>query len=124
MRIQSDRRVQFIDITDQVDQAVRKSEARAVVVSSPHTTCGVTVNEGTDNDVARDMMKRLAYLVPEHDGYAHAEGNSDAHIKTSLIGSSVILPLDQGKIRLGRWQRIFLAEFDGPRTRDIDVTEL
>jgi secondary thiamine-phosphate synthase enzyme len=120
MEIRSTERTQFIDITDEVQRNV--GEGRGVLISSPHTTCGITLNEGTDRDVAQDMDKKLRSLIPEQEGYAHAEGNSDAHIKTSIIGSSVMLPLEGGRIRLGRWQRVFLAEFDGPRSRTVDVT--
>ncbi|PIE68676.1 MAG: hypothetical protein CSA21_06355 [Deltaproteobacteria bacterium] len=88
---------------------------------SPHTTCAVTINEGCDPHVARDMIQALRRLVPHKGDYRHAEGNSDAHVKTSLIGPSQQILVEEGRLCLGTWQRIFLAEFDGPRTRTIWV---
>ncbi|MGX9367008.1 secondary thiamine-phosphate synthase enzyme YjbQ [Desulfoplanes sp. PS50] len=88
---------------------------------SPHTTCAVTINEGCDPDVARDMIQVLGRLVPQTGDYRHAEGNSDAHVKTSLIGPSQQILVEEGRLCLGTWQRIFLAEFDGPRSRHLWV---
>ena len=90
----------------------------------PHTTAGVTINEGADPSVAQDLIAGLARLVPRDAGYRHAEGNSDAHIKTSLIGSHVVVPVEDGKLLLGTWQSIYLAEFDGPRTRKVHLRPL
>ena len=90
----------------------------------PHTTAGVTINEGADPSVAQDIIAGLARLVPRDAGYRHAEGNSDAHIKTSLIGSHVAVPVRGGRMELGTWQSIYLAEFDGPRTRKVRITLL
>ena len=87
----------------------------------PHTTAGVLINEGDDPAVARDIEAALDRLVPHRGNYEHAEGNSDSHIKTALVGSSETVPIENGRLALGRWQAVFLAEFDGPRTRDLRV---
>ena len=87
----------------------------------PHTTAGVTINENADPSVISDMKKMLEEIVPMHHGFTHLEGNSDAHIKTSLLGSSEQLIIENGKIQLGTWQGIFLSDFDGPRRRKVWV---
>ena len=116
----------LVDVTRQVAEVVRVSgvESGAVVVSSPHTTAGITVNENADPDVARDIIAGLEPLCPRDAGWRHFEGNSDARLKTALVGSSATLPVEDGRIALGRWQAIYLAEFDGPRTRTVVVTVL
>lgn len=126
LTIETDRREQFLDITDQVRAALREqgSGSGICTVFSPHTTCGVTVNEGHDPDVAADAVRHLGELVPRFRGWRHGEGNSDAHVKTILVGASVTLPLEGGKLALGQWQRVFLCEFDGPRRRQVRVTVL
>ena len=95
-----------------------------VSIFVPHTTAGVTINENADPDVIRDMVEGLARLVPREAGYRHGEGNSDAHIKASLMGSHVLVPVENGRLRLGTWQSIYLAEFDGPRTRRVWVVPM
>lgn len=106
---------QFIDITDLVTaNAGDLSSAGAIVVAAQHTTAGIMVNEGFDPDVQRDLLRALAPLA-EHDDYRHAEGNSDSHVKAALIGSSQVIPVVNGQLAMGQWQRIFFAEFDGPR---------
>lgn len=92
-----------------------------LVVTSPHTTCGVTINEGWDPDVCRDMTAYLSLLVPEGWDFHHAEGNSDAHIKTSLFGASALVPVAGGRLALGQWQAVYLCESDGPRLRTLEV---
>jgi secondary thiamine-phosphate synthase enzyme len=122
----SDREI-LVDITHRVQDALTRSAPKLdgiVSVFVPHTTAGVTINEGADPSVARDIVEGLARLVPHQAGYHHAEGNSDAHIKASLIGSSVMVPVEQGRLRLGTWQSIYLAEFDGPRTRKVMIVPL
>lgn len=121
--VKSSRREEFIDITHQVQRIVDELNIKdgACLIFVPHTTAGVTLNEGSDQSVRVDMLKRLAELVPENLNYEHLEGNADAHIKTSLIGSSVFIPIIGGKLTLGTWQKIFLCEFDGPRVRTIFV---
>ena len=117
-------REELVDVTDQVREAVRSTGVREGVclVASPHTTCGVTVNEGWDPAVVSDATGHLRELVPRERAFTHAEGNSDSHIKTMLVGTSAALPVDGGEVRLGRWQAIFLCEFDGPRDRELWVT--
>jgi secondary thiamine-phosphate synthase enzyme len=87
----------------------------------PHTTAGVTINEAADPAVVRDIKMMLNKLVPARGDYTHMEGNSDAHIKASLMGSSVHVPINSGKLALGTWQGIFFCEFDGPRTRSVSI---
>lgn len=113
----------LVDITSEVQAAVAQAGVREglVVVMSPHTTAGVTVNENSDPDVPRDMLHWLKTRIPQVGEFHHAEGNSDAHLKTSLFGVSQVLPVHEGRVVLGTWQAIFLAEFDGPRTRKVHV---
>jgi secondary thiamine-phosphate synthase enzyme len=120
------RREQLIDITEQVADAVRDLgiDDGAVLVASLHTTAAVTVNEGYDPDVTRDLIFALGRMVPT-DGYHHAEGNSDSHVKVALLGASQLVPVRDGELGLGQWQRVFFCEFDGPRGgRSVQVTAL
>ena len=116
-------RNQFIDITEEVRDAVRKSGVKSgiAVVYVPHTTAGITINEGADPSVRADIINYLNDYVPENRPYRHLEGNSDSHIKASLIGSSINLIVENGDIVLGTWQSVFFCEFDGPRTRTVLV---
>jgi secondary thiamine-phosphate synthase enzyme len=113
----------LIDITSQVDGVVSRSGVREGIchVVAPHTTAGLTVNENADPTVRSDILAELDKIVPWEDGYEHAEGNSAAHIKSSLLGHSVYLLISGGRLRLGTWQGLFFAEFDGPRTRKVWV---
>ena len=122
--VKTARREELADVTARVDEAVRSSgiESGVVLVSSPHTTAGITVNENADPDVARDILVGLEPLCPRDGDWRHFEGNSDAHLKTALVGSSAMLPVVRGGLALGTWQAIYLAEFDGPRTRRVVVT--
>lgn len=117
------RRVQFLDITSEVRKSVRESGVAEgiCVVHVPHTTAAVTINENADPDVTRDMEKQLAEIVPPHHGYAHSEGNSDSHIKTTLTGPSLTLIVHGGDLVLGTWQGIYFCEYDGPRSRHFFV---
>ncbi|MFP4180092.1 MAG: secondary thiamine-phosphate synthase enzyme YjbQ [Spirochaetaceae bacterium] len=117
-------KTELLDITSQVKGIVRKSGIGdgMCTVFIPHTTCGVTLNENADPSVRSDIRMELDKIVPLQDGYAHMEGNSAAHIKASLMGSSVSIPLQNGDLMLGTWQGIYLCEFDGPRTRSVVVT--
>lgn len=117
-------RTDFVDVTSDVRRAVAELGITdgAVVVFNPHTTAGVAVNEGADPDVVRDKAAALDKLIPWEDGYRHAEGNSAAHIKASLYGSSVTVLVSEGELRLGTWQTIWFCEFDGPRTRRLWVS--
>lgn len=120
------RRREFVDITVPVGEVVgrlRLSDG-AVLVFVPHTTAGVTVNEGADPAVAQDLAGVLERLAPERGPYRHAEGNSDAHAQALLAGPSCLLPVEGGRIRLGTWQRVFFCEFDGPRSREVWVQPL
>lgn len=121
--VSTHRRAQLLDITARVEKVVEESGVEDGVchVYVPHTTAGVTINEGADPDVALDIASHLAELVPKEAAFEHAEGNSDSHIKTVLIGPSCSAPVRRGKLALGRWQAIFLCEWDGPRTRHVDV---
>ncbi len=124
LTVSTDRRDQFLDITDRVRQVVEQSAVKQgrVVVYVPHTTAGITINENADPDVIHDTLKQLDQMVPwRQPFYQHAEGNSAAHIKASMMGSSVTVLVEGGRLVLGTWQGIFLCEFDGPRTRQIKV---
>jgi len=120
--VRTTRREQLIDITEQIAGALRGGPAEGVcIVFVPHTTAAVTINENADPSVAADMLAKMSRMVPRDDDYAHAEGNSDAHIKASLVGSSVTVPISGGRLALGTWQGIYFCEFDGPRTRTVHV---
>jgi len=122
-RIQTTKTQQFIDITDRVAAAVRNSEVRdgIAVIYVPHTTAGVTINENADPDVVRDMLFALDKTYPVRGEYLHSEGNSHAHIKASLMGSSCTVIIEEGSLLLGTWQGIYFCEFDGPRNREYYV---
>lgn len=122
LKIRSHQREELVEFTEEVQQKLKESGAKdgIVVLFSQHTTAGLTVNENADPDVPRDMLHALRTLIPQHGmGFRHGEENSDAHIKTSLVGSSVTVPFKDGELLLGRWQGIFLCEFDGGRERKI-----
>ncbi len=114
---------QFINIDHQVQQILNESGISdgICVVFVPHTTAAVTINENADPDVSRDIIDELNKVIPWVDNYSHNEGNSAAHIKASLIGSSVTIVVEKGRLVLGTWQSIFFCEFDGPRTRRVIV---
>jgi secondary thiamine-phosphate synthase enzyme len=124
--VQTHERSVFVDITSQVAGAAASSGVRdgVVVVYVPHTTAGVTINENADPSVRVDMRAALDRLVPESPLFTHLEGNADAHVKASLIGSSVMVPLQDGNLQLGTWQGVYFAEFDGPRRRRVSVSVL
>lgn len=121
--IETSRREAFVDVTARVAEAVRASGITdgVAIVSSPHTTAGITINENADPDVTRDLLHGLGRISPLDGGWRHAEGNSDAHLKTALIGTSATVPIAGGRLALGTWQAIYFAEFDGPRSRSYDV---
>ena len=122
--VRTSRRCEFVDITEQVQKALRelKLERGVALVFVPHTTAGITINENADPSVTADMLGILAGLIPERGNYRHAEGNSDAHCKASLMGSSVSIGVEGGRLVLGTWQGIYFCEFDGPRTREFQVS--
>jgi secondary thiamine-phosphate synthase enzyme len=121
--LQTRNRTDFVSITSTVAEAVRRSGVveGACVVFVPHTTAGLTINENADPDVTRDLSLELDKIVPWEDGYRHAEGNSAAHLKASLFGSSVTIPISAGSLALGTWQGVYFCEFDGPRTRNVFI---
>ena len=124
LSIPSQHREQFVEITDRVEAVVRSAGVQngLVVVYVPHTTAGVTINENADPDVVHDMLLTLRRLIPKDaPGYRHAEGNSDSHVKASMMGSSCQVLIDRGGLVLGTWQGIYLCEFDGPRSRTVHV---
>ncbi len=117
-------RVELVNITTRIQDAVTSTGVNSGVcfIHVPHTTAAVTVNEAFDPDVATDITSALARLIPSQAGYAHAEGNSDAHIKSVLVGTSQTIPVEQGRLALGHWQGVFFCEFDGPRRRQVYLT--
>ena len=122
LKVRSHAREELIEFTKDVQDKLAASNQQegVVVLYVQHTTAGLTVNENADPDVPRDMLHLLRTLIPQHGmGFRHGEENSDAHIKASLIGSSVTIPFSEGKLLLGRWQGIFLCEFDGARERQV-----
>jgi len=123
LSIRTTRRTELKDVTAEIAAVVSESGCvdGECYLYVPHTTAGVLVNEGDDPAVARDIEAMLDRLIPHRGNYEHAEGNSDSHIKTALVGSSEAVPIENGRLALGRWQAIFLAEFDGPRTRELRV---
>jgi secondary thiamine-phosphate synthase enzyme len=116
-------REEMLDITDQVRDAIRRSGIRQGIacLHVPHTTSAITINENADRDVVRDLLFGLQRLVPRDAGYHHAEGNSDAHLKSSLLGVDQTLLIESGQPVLGTWQGIYFCEFDGPRRRKLHL---
>ncbi|HUE81860.1 MAG TPA: secondary thiamine-phosphate synthase enzyme YjbQ [Pyrinomonadaceae bacterium] len=122
INVRSKHREELVEFTNEVQHKLTESGARegVVVLYVQHTTAGLTVNENADPDVPRDMLLALRTLVPQHGmGFRHGEENSDSHIKASIVGSSVTVPFKEGRLLLGRWQGIFLCEFDGGRQRQV-----
>jgi len=122
LKVRSRQREELVEITEEVRARLREAGAREglCVLYVRHTTAGLTVNENADPDVPRDMLHALRTLLPQHGmGFRHGEENSDAHIKASLVGPTAVVPFHDGQLVLGRWQGIFLCEFDGPREREV-----
>ena len=122
IKVRSRQREEMVEFTDEVRRRLRESGAREGVVTLfvRHTTAGLTVNENADPDVTRDILHHLRALIPQHGaGFRHAEENSDAHLKASLVGPSITIPFSDGELLLGRWQGVFLCEFDGGRGREV-----
>ena len=126
IQVKTGTRIEMIDITSQVRGAVSASGVMdgLCVVYVPHTTAGITINEGADPAVCTDITRKLNELVPPNDRYRHMEGNADSHVKVSLMGSSVTVIVENGRLVLGTWQKIFFCEFDGPRSRKVYVKTL
>ena len=124
LEVRTQRRTELVDITAQVKAQVAGGGVRAGVcqVFVPHTTAAVTINENSDPDVPQDILRVVDALIPFDDpGYRHVEGNSAAHVKATLVGASVTVPVEAGQLVLGTWQATFLSEFDGPRRREVWV---
>ena len=123
IQIKTGRQTEFVDITRQVAAKIAEDDFQngMVLVYCPHTTAGLTINENADPDVQRDMLMELNKIVPFKDGYHHGEGNSAAHIKTTMTGLSVTIPVCGGRMALGTWQGIYFCEYDGPRSRKVHI---
>jgi secondary thiamine-phosphate synthase enzyme len=124
IEVNTQRRSQMVELTSQLKQSVRASGVKSgrLTVYVPHTTAGITINENADPDVVHDMLRQLDEMVPwEQPFYRHGEGNSAAHVKASMMGSSVTVLIDQGQLVLGTWQGVWFCEFDGPRSRKVHI---
>ena len=121
IRVSTDSRVQWIDITAEVQHQVEESGIKEgiVLVFATHTTAAITINENADPSVVTDVNRKLSDLAPKQDKYLHGEGNSDGHVKSSLVGASEVVPISGGRLDLGTWQGIYFCEFDGPRARKL-----
>lgn len=122
LKVRSKQREELIEITDEVSKYIPDSGEGMCVLFTQHTTCGLTINENADPDVKHDFLLFLKNTIPQfYQGFRHAEENSDAHLKSSLMGVSLTIPFENGKLLLGRWQGIYLCEFDGARERTVLV---
>ena len=121
--IKTNMKEELIDISAEISKIVLKSGIKDGIITAfvPHTTAGITINEGADPDVKKDILSALSRMAPETENYAHREGNSPAHIKSSIMGSSAAIIVKDNHLALGTWQKIFLSEFDGPRQRNVWV---
>jgi len=121
IQVRTSKATEMVDITEKVERAIFEEEIAEGVcyLFVPHTTAGITINEGADPSVRQDILKELDQVIPQEDDYRHTEGNAAAHIKASLVGSSVVVFLQGGKLCLGTWQSLYLCEFDGPRRREV-----
>jgi secondary thiamine-phosphate synthase enzyme len=119
--LKTDKPCGFYDITIRIEDLLSRNDSGVCLLFCPHTTAGITINEGADPDVIADINSSLTSIIPKKDNYRHAEGNSDAHIKASIIGSSSSIFVEQGRLILGTWQKVFFCEFDGPRNREVWV---
>ncbi len=124
IELKTNREDELIDITSKVKDIVKKSDIKngSVKIFIPHTTAGITINENADPNVKQDILKELNIIVPKNHNYKHSEGNSHAHIKASMMGSSVDIPYENNELLLGTWQGIYFCEFDGPRKRKYIVS--
>jgi secondary thiamine-phosphate synthase enzyme len=123
LKVGTSRRIEMVDITGQIQDLVRQSGVTEGVchIFSAHTTAGLTINENADPSVQADILMVLNKIISDQEAYRHAEGNSPAHIKTSLMGPNLTVLVSQGRLLLGTWQGVFLSEFDGPRTRKVHI---
>ena len=124
IRVKTDAGIEMVDITQQVNEAIAKTKLESGLCNlfTLHTTAALIVSENWDPDVTDDLLRQLQKLVPRDAGYKHSEGNSQAHILSVMLGTSINIPVERGKLKLGRWQGVMLAEFDGPRERTVTVT--
>jgi len=124
--VRTNKRAEMLDITDKVQAAVARAQVAdgICIVFCPHTTAGLTINENADPSVGSDIIRAMSGLVPEQAGYAHAEGNSDSHIKSSLFGPSLSIIVKDSRLALGAWQGLYFCESDGPRAREVWVKVL
>lgn len=124
--IETAARTEMVNITREIEKAVKESGVQdgLCYIFVPHTTAGITINENADEDVKTDIIKELNKIIPYMDDYRHIEGNSDAHMKASLMGSSVTVAVESGHLVLGTWQGIYFCEFDGPRKRRVYIKTL
>ena len=124
--VKTQKRCDLVDVDHILEEAVQKSNIKdgVLIAFVPHTTAGILINENADPDVKHDILAALEKKIPFSDGYLHREGNSAAHIKAALVGSSIQIPVTGGRIKLGTWQSVFFAEFDGPRHRRMWVTPI
>ena len=123
IHIKTSNQCELLDITSEVESIVRKSKVKSGIcyIFIPHTTAGITINENADPHVVRDIIMELNKIAPQRDNYLHAEGNAAAHIKSSIIGCSQEVLVEEGSLSLGTWQSLFFCEFDGPRNRSVWV---
>jgi secondary thiamine-phosphate synthase enzyme len=123
LTVKTTSKTQFIEITDDIEDAVRSEgvDDGVCMLFVPHTTAGITINESADPSVKSDILMVLNNIVPWKEAYRHLEGNSPAHIKSSIIGSSEMIAVEDGRLKLGTWQGVFFCEFDGPRTRKVHI---
>jgi len=122
--VRTSERNQLVEVTSAIERVVREAKLAdgMVIVHVPHTTAAVTINENADPDVKHDLLRKLSELAPHHESYyQHGEGNSDSHVKTSLVGPGITVLVEGGRLMLGRWQGIYFCEFDGPRNREMWV---
>lgn len=124
LNVRTSTRNEMLDVTDRLEKLIRSQNVNEgmLIAYVPHTTAAVTINENADPDVKSDMLEKLETLIPKHETYyQHGEGNSDSHVKTSLVGNSVTVLVERGRLVLGRWQGVYFCEFDGPRERELMV---
>ena len=123
INIKTKARTEFVNITSEIQQVIDEADIKNGIccLYVPHTTAGITINEGADPSVVSDIQRTLSKLIPNNLNYSHMEGNSDAHIKSTVVGASKTVIIDDGKLLLGTWQSIFFCEFDGPRHRRVLV---
>jgi secondary thiamine-phosphate synthase enzyme len=123
LSVKTSNRVELLDITHLIESSVKESKIKSGIclVYVPHTTAGVIINENADPSVKKDIIKELNKIIPFDDNYSHLEGNAAAHIKSSLVGASETIIIENGSLVLGTWQGIFFCEFDGPRSRKVIV---